>query len=599
MRGINNNFNLLALAFVFFFAVTLVSLPVLASHIMSSVGIELKPDSDSYINGNYLLNYTLTNATETNRSFYYFNTTTYQAFIYTNTTAGTEFTYDWNTTTISDGIYDIKVNGTSGLYATINTNITIDNNPPLITLEYPLNNTTYTNHTLDLNYTTIDTVAVDSCWYNLNGDVTDLPSCANLNLTGAEGINWLVVFANDTTGNIGESSNISFEVDTTPPTIVVITPEDGYNYSDTNIDLNYTVYDLNGVDNCWYDLNDNITYLSDCNNTNITGVTGDNWLIFYANDTLGNENQSSNITFLIDDVDPVIHEVTMGPIPTATDKPFTITVNATDNIDLNLTVIAELFNTTDYSFGTVTLNQTGDELYSVDFAFPDVESGDYRYDITVTDFVGNDATLGGADFEVDNTAPVLSNLLPTGSSTNRYPELEVDTDENATCRFDSSNISYENMTMNFSSTNRLAHIYDLGKQGYGTYTYYVKCSDDLDNIGEGIIEFTVKKSSSSGGSTPTTPPVYNNNINDTTTGSNYTEEDPSEESFSSGEYETPKEEIIEEPTDTGPSGMFLFPEGSISLATILMGIVVVFALSSLIFRKELAEAIDKVRWRHY
>ena len=601
MRGINNTFNPMALAIVFVFAVALVSLPAVAADVLSGGLIIMDPIDNDYITGNHTMDAIAVGTNLTNITFYYHNGSS--GYVCDNLTTGTEFTCDWDTSSVADGMYNITANDSSGGFLATSYNVTVDNNPPVVTLEHPADSTTYTTPTLDLNYTAVDTIAVDSCWYNLNGAVTNLPGCTNSSLTGTEGYNTLVVYANDTTGLMGESSNITFIVDTIGPTIDLLHPVDGDNYSSATLDLNYTVSDISGVDHCWYNLNGVVTDVIGCVNTTITGTTGDNWMIFYANDTVGNTNQTSNITFLIDDVDPVLHSFSYSSILVKSGDLFDIEVNTTDNIDPNLTVSVDLLNTTNSSFGVYSLTQNGTDLYNVQFTFPVAGTGFYAINITVSDFVGNEIWfVSGYNIEVDNDAPILSNLLPSGSSTNRYPELEVDTNEISTCRFADANVSYDNMTKTFGTPDGLAHNYGLGKSDYGLYSYYVKCKDAVGNVGEGYIEFRIVKGGGGGG--PSGPITYNNNLNETdiTTDSNYTlEEEPEEEGITNSEYETPMEtgELTTEQTEGGPAGLFIYPGEEISLTMVLMGFVILAALSSLIFRKEVAEAIDRIRWRHY
>jgi len=73
-------------------------------------------------------------------------------------------------------------------------------------------------------------------------------------------------------------------------------------YSSQKTELNYSVYDNNILDSCWYSLNSGTTNTSVTCGQNVTGISsslGTNTWTVYANDTFGNEN-SSSATFFIE-----------------------------------------------------------------------------------------------------------------------------------------------------------------------------------------------------------------------------------------------------------------------------------------------------------
>ncbi|RLJ03949.1 MAG: hypothetical protein DRP14_04210, partial [Candidatus Aenigmatarchaeota archaeon] len=91
----------------------------------------------------------------------------------------------------------------------------IDTQMPSITIQSP-ENINYTVTYVDLNYTVTDSGSgVDSCWYSLDsGDNISLPNCQNITLTDLnDGNHFIVVYANDSVGNIGQSS-VNFTIST-------------------------------------------------------------------------------------------------------------------------------------------------------------------------------------------------------------------------------------------------------------------------------------------------------------------------------------------------------------------------------------------------
>ena len=86
------------------------------------------------------------------------------------------------------------------------------------------------------------------------------------------------------------ASNRTVNLDTTAPVISVTNPTGVYQYNkagDTK-NLNWTITE-DSPDTCWYSYNStNTTVTCNDNTTSLTLVSGDNDLIFYANDTSGN-----------------------------------------------------------------------------------------------------------------------------------------------------------------------------------------------------------------------------------------------------------------------------------------------------------------------
>jgi len=76
----------------------------------------------------------------------------------------------------------------------------IDDIPPNITVISP-EPKTYDKAFIDLIYVVSDNVAVDKCWYELNGNISDLPWCNNKTLNLPSGHYDLKVYVNDTSGN--------------------------------------------------------------------------------------------------------------------------------------------------------------------------------------------------------------------------------------------------------------------------------------------------------------------------------------------------------------------------------------------------------------
>jgi PGF-pre-PGF domain-containing protein len=128
-----------------------------------------------------------------------------------------------------------------------------------------------------------------------------------------------------------------------------------------------------------------------------------------------------------------------------------------------------------------------------------VPNGSYNITVYANDSAGNVGSSTAA-FRVNDTAePVISNSSPSTalSSSTTVATLFVNTNENATCRYSLTDISYDNMTSNFtdSVTNHTAS-YAVAEGS--SYVLYVKCSDmnNNSNVNSSNISFSVSAAAS-------------------------------------------------------------------------------------------------------
>ncbi len=107
-------------------------------------------------------------------------------------------------------------------------------------------------------------------------------------------------------------------------------------------------------------------------------------------------------------------------------------------------------------------------------------------------------------YEVDITPPTVTSVSPSSniaSSSELGVVLKAVTDENATCKYDTTDKSYDSMN-NTMSGSALSHTATVTlKPGYH-YKYYVRCRDTVNNTmtSSKVIEFSVYVPASGGGS---------------------------------------------------------------------------------------------------
>jgi len=181
-----------------------------------------------------------------------------------------------------------------------------DTTPPMVLIVSPENSTYGQNVPL------VFTVNEATSWmgYSLDNE-PNVAVTGNTTLSPSEGSHSIVVYANDTVGNVGSSSRVYFTVDTTPPSItqVVQSPTKENVYPTDKVKVNVTVTDaLAGVKQVILNYTtNNVTWFSIVM-TNVEGSifnatipefpadTSVNYLI-RAEDNVGNVNMSGKMEY--------------------------------------------------------------------------------------------------------------------------------------------------------------------------------------------------------------------------------------------------------------------------------------------------------------
>jgi len=167
----------------------------------------------------------------------------------------------------------------------------------------------------------------------------------------ADGRHELILWANDSVDNIN-STNVSFTIDTTIPSIFLDSPEN-ITYNTNTIDINYTATDNVEVDTIWYSFDSGATNTSITENASqVDFGQGSKVLVVWVNDT-GNSVNLTNVTFFVDSIAPSVF----------LDEPQNLTYTTNLSIGLNYTTIdtnpdAVWYNLDDGTNTTLTANIT-------------------------------------------------------------------------------------------------------------------------------------------------------------------------------------------------------------------------------------------------
>jgi len=286
-----------------------------------------------------------------------------------------------------------------------------DNMPPSITIILP-QNITYNNTNRTLNYTATDT-NLDKVWYNYNG--TNNTLSGDTTFIAIEGISTLTLYANDTAGNLNYT-NLTFTIDTTPPNITYINP----NQTITNINnltFNITIYDVHLANTTFNLYNStggiNATVYSISNNT-FTQIIGLEDGIYYYNttsfDNVGNFNITNTLNITIDTVAPnITFNYPTSSAITINISDITINITANDTHFVNSTIYLY------YSNYSLMFNQTKNISENA-ITVSNLSDGTYYYNVTAYDSAGNRNSTVPRSIVIDTSTPVVTPPSTGGNS---------------------------------------------------------------------------------------------------------------------------------------------------------------------------------------
>ena len=326
------------------------------------------------------------------------------------------------------GNYTILITASDGTNSDTDTfeYVIKDTTKPNVIIDSPINST-YNSSTIIFNLTVTDNVEVSSCWFNLNdNDNISMTNASNIytytNSSIKDGQYIANFFCNDTSGNLNNTENVTFTIDTTAPNINTLFPTNII-YNVTQTQLNYTVSDLH-LDSCWYSIDLGVTNNSITCGTNITGLTsseGSNTWIVYVNDTVGNIN-SSSVTFTIDTTAPKLNIV----------SPLNITYLNTSLI-LNYTSSDINLDTTWYEYNGTNKTLTGNTTFTA------LDNQQSTLTLWANDSVGN-INSSSVTFTINTLPPTITIIQPTTADMNIHnPTLSVSLNLPGSCKYNIDN----------------------------------------------------------------------------------------------------------------------------------------------------------------
>ncbi|MFX1499749.1 MAG: hypothetical protein ACFFDH_02150 [Promethearchaeota archaeon] len=299
-----------------------------------------------------------------------------------------------------------------------------DTNAPTVVINTPTNNF-YWNSCSPINITVFDP-NFDSLWYrvgttnilltNNTEELLDTDIWDSL----PQGEFQIYIYANDSFGHLNDTYVITGYKDTIAPTIVINSPTDNI-YWDDAPPINITVFDPN-FDSVWYRvgttnilLTNNTEELLDTNIWNNL-PQGEFLIYIYANDSLGNLNDTFIITGYKDTIAP------------------TIVINSpTDNIywddapPINITVFDPNFDSVWYRVGTtnILLTNNTEELLDTNI-WNNLPQGEFQIFIYANDSFGHLNNTYIIIGYKDTIAPIIVINSPTNNTYwNTAPSINI------------------------------------------------------------------------------------------------------------------------------------------------------------------------------
>lgn len=432
---------------------------------------------------------------------------------------------NWTTTIASDNIYyfwcyadvSFEDSTTQTLFPSEERKITIDSTPPVVNITYPLNGSFINyNSSISLNYSISDFSTLTNCWYSLDwGANISLPSCQN-NTFNASVINHLIIlYANDSLGNRGNSTT-NFTIDKTFPLVSFGTNTQN---TGTNLSVNYTYVNVTFTETNFQ----NITFLltnatAIVNRTTFTTATYFiNWTNlpsarYYYNvsvvDKANNRNTTETYILTLDYLKPnaTLKSPSNNSFSNVTSQNYSAYLNDSLSGIKNATLY--IYNSSNYNVNSTSFTFTGQVSYIIGTIVTLIDDV-YNWFYTVFDFSGNSYTTQNNTMIIDTTLPVIQFNAPTPNNNTNQSNLTVvfnvtGTEPNLNSSWVSINNVNYTMTCSFTSSFTCNYTKVLSD---GLYNFTAYANDTAGNVKQAEsrrfrIDTTPPTSTASGTSPP-------------------------------------------------------------------------------------------------
>jgi len=303
-------------------------------------------------------------------------------------------------------------------------------------------------------------------------------------LTGKEDGNYEAVLNCQDNATFSSQVSNTFTLDTKGPTISTISP------SATRIAngslITFTVSDVSEVSSVWYEWNNTNTTLNSPYSIDTSfWPEGSNLLRIYANDTLNNLNLEAK-TYEIDSTNPTVSF--LSPLDNSfSNSTISISYVANDTLagDLSCLVLAD-----SVSDVIDQRNVSANSITNFNLNLPN--TGSWTLSAKCSDQVNYVGYATNITVTVDNTPPIISNILPSDLTFVNYTNINFNYDV-----VDNSGIKscqlYINNQFNLTNSTEIQAVSNTFNQDLieGINQWEIKCIDVVDNTASVIRNLTV------------------------------------------------------------------------------------------------------------
>lgn len=140
---------------------------------------------------------------------------------------------------------------------------------------------------------------------------------------------------------------------------------------------------------------------------------------------------------------------------------------------------------------TATAEQLQSDNYTMDISIGQPVSGTADSD-NYSICLGYQCLQDRAPPSITIVSPDEGEQFPSGTGS---VDLEIQTDENATCKYDNSDVGYADMTGSFNTGDNTNHTASISTSSGQSYTYYIRCRDVAGNVNlvSAVVNFSVKE----------------------------------------------------------------------------------------------------------
>ncbi len=287
------------------------------------------------------------------------------------------------------------------------------------------------------------------------------------------------VFAEDGLSLV-DSGVRSVNVDSNAPSLEIISPlaqiystnSSSFNVS-SNENLSFCKFSLDNWQTNYTMNSFNSTYFYYINSSMLEGSYTAK---FWCNDSYNHINDTESVTFEIDTLSPDLTIV--SPLNQAyTNNSINFEVQSNKNLSFCKFSLDNW--QTNYTM------QINSSLTDANYTNSSVADGSYTAKFWCNDTSGYESNPTSISFSVDTVAPLITSpshasTISLSSSTTSYT-LSLETSENATCRYNSSDLGWENMVPLDIGGSQNHNQTFTGLSSGNTYTYYFLCEDSAGN----------------------------------------------------------------------------------------------------------------------